>query len=77
MNATVSVCATRDTEVVAAVTEATEEADNVEGEPRHLDGEMYQPKEDAKWEFKSGTCVFRLRWVLFPHNLLTEQTPMI
>jgi len=61
VNATVSVCATRDTEVVAAVTEATEEADdNVEGEPRHLDGEMYQPKEDAKWEFKSGTCVFRL-----------------
>merc|ERR1711976_284873 len=63
VNATISVCATRDTEVVAAEsveTEATEEVENVEGEPRHQVGEMYQPKEDAQWEFKSGTCVFRL-----------------
>merc|ERR1712044_56299 len=38
VNTTISVCATRDTEVVAAEPvepEATEEVENVEGEPRH------------------------------------------
>ena len=42
-------------------------------EPRHEDHEhehdhehekqhkMYTPREDAEWEFKTGTCVFRLQ----------------
>ena len=43
-------------------TEETEAA----AEPRHHDEEdhdhdIYTPKEEAEWDFKTGTCVFRLQ----------------
>ena len=63
MNVTISVCTTRDTEVL----ESMEEEDEDEAEPRHDDDEedhdhdVYVPKEDAEWDFKTGTCVFKLR----------------
>ena len=67
MNSTINVCTTRDTEMVPAVekVDMTEEVDESENEieARHNMDEVYQPKEGAEWDFKTGTCVFRLRLV--------------
>ena len=67
MNSTINVCTTRDTEMVPSVekvdmTEDVDESEN-EIEARHNMDEVYQPKEGAEWDFKTGTCVFRLRLV--------------
>merc|ERR1712173_240193 len=61
VNTTINVCTTRDTEMVPAVdmTEDVDESEN-EIEARHDMDEVYQPKEGAEWDFKTGTCVFRL-----------------
>merc|ERR1711972_99566 len=64
VNSTINVCTTRDTEMVPAVekvdmTEDVDESEN-EIEARHNMDEVYQPKEGAEWDFKTGTCVFRL-----------------
>merc|ERR1712173_16253 len=61
VNTTINVCTTRDTEMVPAV-DMTEEVDESENEieARHDMDEVYQPKEGAEWEFKTGTCVYRL-----------------
>merc|ERR1712029_1131891 len=63
VNVTISVCTTRDTEVLKSMEDDAED----EAEPRHEDGEdnyhdhdVYVPKEDAEWDFKTGTCVFKL-----------------
>merc|ERR1711902_77773 len=61
VNATISVCTTRDTEVLESMEDDAED----EAEPRHDDDEdhdhdVYVPKEDAEWDFKTGTCVFKL-----------------
>merc|ERR1712209_348899 len=61
VNATISVCTTRDTEVLKSM---EDDADD-EAEPRHDDDEdhdheVFVPKEDAEWDFKTGTCVFKL-----------------
>merc|ERR1719381_396947 len=63
-NSTINVCTTRDTEMVPTVekvdmTEDVDESEN-EIEARHNMDEVYQPKEGAEWDFKTGTCVFRL-----------------
>merc|ERR1712241_271684 len=62
VNTTINVCTTRDTEMVPTV-DVTEEVDESENEieARHNMDEVYQPKEGAEWDFKAGTCVFRLR----------------
>merc|ERR1719471_1306016 len=49
VNTTISICVTRDTEVVEDESEV-EEAAEVE----------FAPKEGAEWEFRTGTCAFRL-----------------
>merc|ERR1712233_74967 len=63
VNTTINVCTTRDTEMVPAtavdVDEDVDESEN-EIEARHDMDEVYQPKEGAEWDFKTGTCVFRL-----------------
>merc|ERR1711945_12244 len=61
VNTTINVCTTRDTEMVPApaVDEEVDESEN-EIEARHDMDEVYQPKEGAEWDFKTGTCVFRL-----------------
>merc|ERR1712064_113872 len=63
VNTTINVCTTRDTEMVPAtavdVAEEVDESEN-EIEARHDMDEVYQPKEGAEWDFKTGTCVFRL-----------------
>merc|ERR1711945_74926 len=63
VNTTINVCATRDTEMVPApavdVAEEVDESEN-EIEARHDMDVVYQPKEGAEWDFKTGTCVFRL-----------------
>merc|ERR1712241_1544485 len=61
VNTTINVCTTRDTEMVPTV-DVTEEVDESENEieARHNMDEVYQPKEGAEWDFKTGTCVFRL-----------------
>merc|ERR1719147_678239 len=64
VNSTINVCTTRDTEMVPAVekvdmTEDVDESEN-EIEARHNMDEVYQPKEGAEWDSKTGTCVFRL-----------------
>merc|ERR1712130_694960 len=63
VNTTINVCTTRDTEMVPATTvdvdEDVDESEN-EIEARHDMNEVYQPKEGAEWDFKTGTCVFRL-----------------
>merc|ERR1712130_873030 len=41
------------------VDEDVDESEN-EIEARHDMDEVYQPKEGAEWDFKTGTCVFRL-----------------
>merc|ERR1711923_626845 len=61
VNVTISVCTTRDTEVLKSM---EDDADD-EAEPRHDDDEdhdheVFVPKEDAEWDFKTGTCVFKL-----------------
>jgi len=63
VNVTISVCTTRDTEVLKSMEDDAEDV----AEPRHEDGEdhhhdhdVYVPKEDAEWDFKTGTCVFKL-----------------
>merc|ERR1712012_424204 len=48
VNTTISICVTRDTEV--AEDGETEEEAEVE----------FAPKEGAEWEFRTGTCAFRL-----------------
>merc|ERR1712018_32779 len=64
VNSTINVCTTRDTEMVPTVekVDMTEEVDEPENEieARHNMDEVYQPKEGAEWDFKTGTCVFRL-----------------
>merc|ERR1712173_498654 len=64
VNSTINVCTTRDTEMVPTVekVDMTEEVDASENEieARHNMDEVYQPKEGAEWDFKTGTCVFRL-----------------
>merc|ERR1712130_370088 len=63
VNTTINVCTTRDTEMVPATTvDVAEEVDESENEieARHDMDEVYQPKEGAEWDFKTGTCVFRL-----------------
>merc|ERR1712018_31946 len=42
--------------------EMTAEIDASENEieARHSMDEVYQPKDGAEWDFKTGTCVFRL-----------------
>merc|ERR1712053_68896 len=63
VNTTINVCTTRDTEMVPAPTvDVDEEVDESENEieARHDMDEVYQPKEGAEWDFKTGTCVFRL-----------------
>lgn len=64
---TISVCTTRDTEVLKSMEDDAEDV----AEPRHEDGEdhhhdhdVYVPKEDAEWDFKTGTCVFKLRLLI-------------
>ena len=62
-----NICSTRDTEVMTMEGEDTEETEAA-AEPRHHDEEdhdhdIYTPKEEAEWDFKTGTCVFRLQWV--------------
>merc|ERR1711902_445711 len=62
VNATISVCTTRDTEVLESMKDDAEED---AAELRHDDDEdhdhdVYVPKEDAEWDFKTGTCVFKL-----------------
>merc|ERR1712233_291147 len=63
VNTTINVCTTRDTEMVPATAvdmdEDVDESEN-EIEARHDMDEVYQPKEGAEWDFKTGTCVFRL-----------------
>jgi len=64
VNVTMNICSTRDTEVMTMEGEDTEETEAA-AEPRHHDEEdhdhdMYTPKDEAEWDFKSGTCVFRL-----------------
>merc|ERR1711983_621184 len=67
-----SVSSTRDTDKVK-IEEIADEADETAAafaEPRHHEDDdhdeghhnhkMYTPREDAEWEFKTGTCVFRL-----------------
>merc|ERR1712029_970188 len=65
VNTTINVCTTRDTEMVPApavdVAEEVDESEN-EIEARHDMDAVYQPKEGAEWDFKTGTCVFRLAW---------------
>merc|ERR1712117_901424 len=61
VNATISICTTRNTEVLESMEEDAED----EAEPRHDDDEdhdhdVYVPKEDAEWDFKTGRCVFKL-----------------
>jgi len=65
VNVTMNICSTRDTEVMTMEGEDTEETEAA-AEPRHHDEEdhdhdMYTPKDEAEWDFKSGTCVFRLQ----------------
>merc|ERR1712233_6594 len=63
VNTTINVCTTRDTEMVPATTvDVAEDVDESENEieARHDMDEVYQPKEGAEWDFKTGTCVFRL-----------------
>merc|ERR1712054_142880 len=64
VNSTINVCTTRATEMVPTVekVDMTEEVDASENEieARHNMDEVYQPKEGAEWDFKTGTCVFRL-----------------
>merc|ERR1711868_7424 len=52
VNVTISVCTTRDTEVLKSM---EDDADD-----HHHDHDVYAPKEDAEWDFKTGTCVFKL-----------------
>jgi len=72
VNATMNICSTRDTDKVK-MEEMEEEADETAAafaEPRHHEDDdhdedhhhhkMYTPREEAEWEFKTGTCVFRL-----------------
>ena len=71
VNVTMNICSTRDTDKVMAL-EMIEEEDEetAAAEPRHKghdhneedhEHKMYAPREDAEWEFKTGTCVFRLQ----------------
>ena len=68
-----NICSTRDTDKVK-MEEMEEEADETAAafaEPRHHEDDdhdedhhhhkMYTPREEAEWEFKTGTCVFRLQ----------------
>merc|ERR1712222_255054 len=62
VNVTMNICSTRDTEVMTMEGEDTEETEAT-AEPRHHDEDdhdMYTPKDGAEWDFKTGTCVFRL-----------------
>ena len=64
VNTTISICVTRDTEVVedeSEVEEAAEETNEVavDGETEESEVE-FAPKEGAEWEFRTGTCAFRL-----------------
>ena len=60
-----NICSTRDTEVMTMESEDSEETEAT-AEPRHHDEEdhdheVYTPTEEAEWDFKTGTCVFRLQ----------------
>merc|ERR1719245_202433 len=65
VNTTISICVTRDTEVVedkSEVEEAAEETNEVavDGEAEEESEVEFAPKEGAEWEFRTGTCAFRL-----------------
>merc|ERR1712012_815410 len=65
VNTTISICVTRDTEVVedeSEVEEAAEETNEVavDGEAEEEAEVEFAPKEGADWEFRTGTCAFRL-----------------
>ena len=71
VNVTMNICSTRDTDKVmpSEMVEGDEET-AAAAEPRHEghdhneedhEHKMYAPREDAEWEFKTGTCVFRLQ----------------
>merc|ERR1719323_2612078 len=57
VNATISVCTTRDTEVMESQTAEPRHGDD---EDHDHDHEVFVPKEDAEWDFKIGSCVFKL-----------------
>merc|ERR1711926_50982 len=52
VNSTINVCTTRDTEMVPADEEVDESENEIEA--RHDMDEVYQPKEGAEWDFKTG-----------------------
>ena len=65
VNVTMNICSTRDTEVMTIESEESEDTEAA-AEPRHHDEEdhdhdVFNPREDAEWDFKAGTCVFRLQ----------------
>ena len=70
-----NICSTRDTEVMTIESEESEDTEAA-AEPRHHDEEdhdhdVFNPREDAEWDFKAGTCVFRLQWV--KHNIKVKE----
>jgi len=69
VNLTMNICSTRDTDKVMPSEMVKEDEETDAAEPRHEghdhdeedhEHKMYAPREDAEWEFKTGTCVFRL-----------------
>jgi len=69
VNVTMNICSTRDTDKVMPSEMVEEDEETAAAEPRHEGHDhdeedhkhkMYAPREDAEWEFKTGTCVFRL-----------------
>merc|ERR1712209_224826 len=64
VNTTISICVTRDTEVVEDESEVEEAAETnevaVDGETEEEAEVEFAPKEGAEWEFRTGTCAFRL-----------------
>ena len=65
-----NICSTRDTDKVMPSEMVEEDEETAAAEPRHEghhhdeedhEHKMYTPREDAEWEFKTGTCVFRLQ----------------
>ena len=65
-----NICSTRDTDKVMPSEMVEEDEETAAAEPRHEghdhdeedhEHKMYAPREDAEWEFKTGTCVFRLQ----------------